>query len=1489
MNEWRGALGAYVQKLGEYDLLCSDDDEKEPALRAELLSTVLKSGTVSSRGAWGDKDWSQPQWLVLAPSRCDSEGGVAADPFLAALRDFPGDDGSFEELEVWRVSLASLGAIHRSESEPRVLGLECADGARVFVECLDGDRDDWHDAVQGVAAVCKALRNEDQLETIEEASDEESDEGSRRAADASQSADQSPDDDARRRRAAEKSARWAVSARSPIRDDPEALEDIYAEASASGVGADDLTALVHALHDARRSRRDDDSLDDVSTQGTVDAGAIEGELEVTELRERTRRAAAAADATTTACELDDLLADGRSCGLETELANKLEGLRANKDPAFVAARLETATAAPLLCQSAAALLDLAEAADAVLSPELARDAWVHRNRHARALRAFDALRAAAPGDDREAIFQAIAALAVEAPRLTEAEETIVMTARAKVLALDRRDAVVQAVKDAADDEDASLDKLREALTYAKELPRTADVVRLEARVAARAPDDALFQARDAAAKVEALQTVLLRGAAWGLEARELAVIDDRRRTILAAGVAVAEGIVARVLADKNSSRASSAAALEAARPLLGAADVAELEARVVLETKREAARARVRGDDGGGDDSATGLLLRAQRWTDALAECEAAELPPDELRAVARKRDAYAAGAAALDALAAALRAEDLAALEAAVAAADASAPDHSLALVAKRKIAALRARGLALTKVAAALKGDDADALRGAVAAAKARYPGHPLIAAAERKAEVLGRRAALRRRLDAAEQGEEGAATSAAGLRRRAATWQALVDEAAPLFGNDSDEAARARDRRDSLARRAAQLDALDDAVDRDDLDAIEACVDAMPSSPAADRGLRRAEALRAERLARDEAADLEDAHRAALDAERDSARVAAVADAGLAAAQRVGSPATLARAVEALGRDASPDKARLAAHVLSTRTRVADALATASAPGDLVRACLRAERTGHPRDERAYAAARRALRSAVLASGALYVTRSSLGLDPDDRDDERRHVALVAGSFDGATGAYLGPALLCSRDGNGDGPGDGGEYLLDGAALEIYAREDRCCFDVRVDGVPPLELAAAGAAERDAWTDAVRGALAAHHGALAEYDDLDAEASEARQRLLRAARCGGPGDAAAAPGFHASRARAHATKPGLAALRDRVRARAGDAADAETLDALRSEAAVLGLGGTADALSARLDVEALLDADVAGADDLDGLVLAIDRARFGGVGLDSPAYTRAVAKGERLLAMQQARDELALLRACEDVAALVEAAARARAAGLPDEELAVISAQIDALCEAQERAFGTPKSGDRAVPVRPTKSTAKKRAAARAAVAAAVAEAGSFTLVADALVATYKSDAAAWPPRALVDAVSAAPPLIRGPLAVRLEVHGEWTACDDAKLYGVTFQGDALAGPVLRVRGEFLPLRDCRVDEAPPGADHAFAVVHAKTPRLLVRADDGRRWVGAVRRALAAHVDLLAQLRAVSLKRRTVDRAEARGVARDLFATRGAEVSA
>ena len=85
------------------------------------------------------------------------------------------------------------------------------------------------------------------------------------------------------------------------------------------------------------------------------------------------------------------------------------------------------------------------------------------------------------------------------------------------------------------------------------------------------------------------------------------------------------------------------------------------------------------------------------------------------------------------------------------------------------------------------------------------------------------------------------------------------------------------------------------------------------------------------------------------------------------------------------------------------------------------------------------------------------------------------------------------------------------------------------------------------------------------------------------------------------------------------------------------------------------------------------------------------------------------------------------------------------------------------------------------------------------------------------------------------------------------------------------------------------DDDADASPDGLNAAVEAI-VKDLRRGAEADaDTRRWVGAVRRALAAHVDLLAQLRAVSLKRRTVDRAEARGVARDLFATRGAEVSA
>ncbi|KAH8046248.1 hypothetical protein JL720_16436 [Aureococcus anophagefferens] len=737
MNEWRGALGAYVQKLGEYDCL-SDDDEKEPALRAELLSTVLKSGT-------------------------------------------------------------------------------------------------------------------------------------------------SPDDDARRR-AAEKSALGRLS--SPIAR-PEALEDIYAEASASGVGVDDLAALVHALHDARRSRRDDDSLDDRS---------------------------------------------GRR-----------------------------------------------------------------------------------PGDDREAIFQAIAALAVEAPRLTEAERR---SSPASGSSRCDADAVVGG-QGAADDEDASLDKLREA-DLRQELPRTADVVRLEARVAARSARR-LFQAR----------------------------------------------------------------------------------------------------------------------------------------------------------------------------------------------------ARG-----------------------------------------------------------QGRSGRGDVGGGLRRRAAAWQALADGAAPLFETTSDEAARRTAR--LAAPRGAALDALDDAVDRDDLDAIEACVDAMPAWT-------------------------------------------------------------------------------------------------------------------------------------------------------DDRDDERRHVALVAGSFDGATGAYLGPRSS-ARDGGGRRrPGDGGEYLLDGAALDVYARGPLLLRRAR------RRRAAAGArgggaAERgsvgQAPSQRARGAPA-----LAEYDDLDA-GREARQRLLRAARCGRPGDAAAAPGFQRRGARPR---------------------------------------GTADALSARLDVEALLGGR-RGAGDLGGSVLAIDRARFGGVGLDSPAYTRAVAKASGSWPCSR-RATSSALRSVRGRRLRRGRVARPRA---PD-ELAAISAKIDALCEAQERAFRTPKSGDRAVPVRPAEVGSSE---ATLAAVGAVAEPGP-SRSSPTRSSRPTGDAAAWPPRALVDAVSAAPPLILALAASRsTAVDRVRRNCTASRSRATRSPGPCSASAASSSRSR-LP----RVDEAPPAPD-----LRRRRPREdaapAVRADAAGAG-SAPCAARSPHVDLLAQLRAVSLKRRTVDRAEARAWPRTSSRGAGAEV--
>ena len=170
------------------------------------------------------------------------------------------------------------------------------------------------------------------------------------------------------------------------------------------------------------------------------------------------------------------------------------------------------------------------------------------------------------------------------------------------------------------------------------------------------------------------------------------------------------------------------------------------------------------------------------------------------------------------------------------------------------------------------------------------------------------------------------------------------------------------------------------------------------------------------------------------------------------------------------------------------------------------------------------------------------------------------------------------------------------------------------------------------------------------------------------------------------------------------------------------------------------------------------------------------------------------------------------------------------------------------------------------------------AQTAVATAVAQPGSFALVADALVALHKCDPSVWPPkapRALVDAVSAAPPVFCGPLVVRLDIDEDWNAYDEAKLYGVTFEGDALSMAMLCI-GDALKVKlgvDCRVVEPKPGADYDFALeTDGATARrgwvaagsMLMRADDNRRWADALRRTQAAHADLLARLRAISGRR-------------------------
>ena len=157
---WRGELGDFVTKLGEFEALSDDEDGAEAtALREEIRRVVIKAGTVRSRIAVEESlddrggaeakggEWSEAaQWLELVPVRVDGPAILAA-PSLVAYRDFPDDEAAAAALTLWRVALdggvaAPLG--------PRGFAVgDLADGARVDVDCEDGDRDEWVAAING--------------------------------------------------------------------------------------------------------------------------------------------------------------------------------------------------------------------------------------------------------------------------------------------------------------------------------------------------------------------------------------------------------------------------------------------------------------------------------------------------------------------------------------------------------------------------------------------------------------------------------------------------------------------------------------------------------------------------------------------------------------------------------------------------------------------------------------------------------------------------------------------------------------------------------------------------------------------------------------------------------------------------------------------------------------------------------------------------------------------------------------------------------------------------------------------------------------------------------------------------------------------------------------------------------------------------------------------------------------------------------------------
>ena len=105
-------------------------------------------------------------------------------------------------------------------------------------------------------------------------------------------------------------------------------------------------------------------------------------------------------------------------------------------------------------------------------------------------------------------------------------------------------------------------------------------------------------------------------------------------------------------------------------------------------------------------------------------------------------------------------------------------------------------------------------------------------------------------------------------------------------------------------------------------------------------------------------------------------------------------------------------------------------------------------------------------------------------------------------------------------------------------------------------------------------------------------------------------------------------------------------------------------------------------------------------------------------------------------------------------------------------------------------------------------------------------------------------------------------------------------------MTFHGDAVAGPVLVLYDDAVPLAGyaTNTDHPDPYLDHQFNLVHKTKPRLTLAAPSERdrdEWFHACSRAFHHYHDLITKLRIATSKKKTLDPDAIGSLAKSLFA--------